>query len=214
MYAGKPVIGIVGGIGSGKSFIASLFAEMGCLVIDSDALVRAAYQDDRIRQVIRDWWGDAVFTAGGEINRSAVGQKVFADPAERQRLEGLIHPEVDEARKWLMSAAANNPQVVAFVWDTPLLLEKGLDRECDALVFVDAPETQRLERVRHTRGWDEAELLRRQKLQWPLDKKRRISDHAVANTADADYARGQVRDVLSRILARATNGSRPTPGRD
>ena len=214
MYAGKPIIGIVGGIGSGKSFVASLFGQLGCLVIDSDALVRAAYQDERIRQVIRGWWGHAVFSPDGAINRAAVGQKVFADPAERERLEGLIHPEVDEARKRLMSAAVNDPQVVAFVWDTPLLMEKGLHRECDALVFVDAAPEQRLERVRRTRGWDEAELLRRQKLQWPLDKKRRISDHAVANTADADYARGQVRDVLSRILARSTNGSRPTPGRD
>jgi dephospho-CoA kinase len=79
-------------------------------------------------------------------------------------------------------------------------------------VFVEAPLEQRLERVRRSRGWDEAELDRRQKLQWPLDKKRRISDYAVANTADADYARGQVRDVLSRILARSTNGSRPSPG--
>ena len=214
MYAGKPIIGIAGGIGSGKSLVASLFGDLGCLVIDSDALVRAAYLDGRIKEVIRGWWGDAVFAPDGAINRAAVGQKVFADSAERERLEALIHPEVDEARKRLMSAAANDPQVVAFVWDTPLLMEKGLHRECDALVFVDAPLEQRLERVRRTRGWDEAELLRRQKLQWPLDKKRRISDHAIANTADADYARGQVRDVLSRILARSTNGSRPSTGCD
>jgi dephospho-CoA kinase len=209
VYAGKPIIGIAGGIGSGKSFVAKLFGEVGCLVVDADALVREAYTDPRVKQVVREWWGDAAVQPDGEINRSAIGRRVFADPAERERLEKLIHPLVDEMRKRAMSAAASDPQVLAFVWDTPLLFEKGLAAECDALVFVDAPEEQRLERVRTSRGWDEAELLRRQKLQWPLDKKRRISDHAIANTADADYARGQVRDVLSRILARSTNGSGP-----
>jgi dephospho-CoA kinase len=214
VYAGKPIIGIAGGIGSGKSFVAGLFAEMGAIVVDSDALVRETYQDQRVKDVLRGWWGDDAFGPHGEINRAAVGRRVFSDPAERERLEGLVHPIVDEARKQLMSAAAEDPQVVAYVWDTPLLFEKGLAAECDALVFVDAPVEQRLERVRRSRGWDEAELLRRQKLQWPLDKKRRISDHAIANTADADYARGQVRDVLSRILARSTNGSRPSTGCD
>ena len=214
MYAGKPVIGIVGGIGSGKSFIARLFGEMGCLVIDSDALVREAYLDEAVKETLRQWWGQGVFTSDGQVNRSAVGRRVFSDESERKRLEGLIHPWVDDARKRLMAAAADDPQVIAYVWDTPLLLEVGLAGQCDALVFVEAPLEQRLARVRQGRGWDEAELLRREKLQWPLDKKRRISDHAITNTADADYARGQVQHVLSRILARTSNGSGPKSGRD
>jgi dephospho-CoA kinase len=146
-----------------------------------------------------------MFLADGEINRPAVAKKVFGDETERRRLERLIHPWVAEARRREMSAAAEDPQVVAYVWDTPLLFEAGLDGECDAVVFVDAPFEQRLGRVRQARGWDEAELLRREKSQWPLDKKRRISDYVVTNTADADDARGQVREVLSRILARTSN---------
>jgi dephospho-CoA kinase len=213
VYAGKPVIGIAGGIGSGKSFVAGLFAELGCLVIDSDALVRQAYQDLGVKETLRGWWGEGAFGPGGEINRWWVGRKVFSDAAERQRLEGLIHPWVDEQRKRLMAAAAGDAQVVAYVWDAPLLFEAGMAGQCDAIVFVEAPEAQRVERVGRQRGWDEAELLRRQKLQWPLDKKRRISDHAIYNTADADVARGQVRDVLSRILARSTSGSGPNAGR-
>ena len=204
MFAGKPVIGIAGGIGSGKSFVARLFGEMGCAVVDSDAQVRAAYRDPAIRGTIRQWWGDGMFLADGEINRPAVAKKVFGDETERRRLERLIHPWVAEARRREMSAAAEDPQVVAYVWDTPLLFEAGLDGECDAVVFVDAPFEQRLGRVRQARGWDEAELLRREKSQWPLDKKQRISDYVVTNTADADDARGQVREVLSRILARSS----------
>ena len=145
-----------------------------------------------------------MFRADGEINRPAVAKMVFADEAERRRLEGLIHPWVAEARRREMSAAAEDPQVLAYVWDTPLLFEAGLNSECDVVVFVDAPAEQRLARVRRGRGWDEAELLQRQKSQWPLDKKQRISDYVVTNTADADDARGQVREVLSRILARSS----------
>jgi dephospho-CoA kinase len=91
---------------------------------------------------------------------------------------------------------------LAFIWDTPLLFEAGLQDRCDTVVFVDAPLELRLDRVGKSRGWDRAQLLSRENLQWPLDKKRKISDHIVDNTADAEYARGQVREVLFRILAR------------
>jgi dephospho-CoA kinase len=205
VVAGRPVIGIAGGIGSGKSFVARLFGEMGCAVIDSDAQVRAAYRDAGVRETLRSWWGDGVLLPGREINRPAVAARIFAEEGERRRLEGLIHPWVARARDREMAAAANDPQVVAYVWDTPLLFEAGLNADCDAVVFVDAPDDLRLKRVRETRGWDQAELLRRQKSQWPLDNKRRISDYVLANTADADATRGQVREVLSRILARSSN---------
>ena len=203
MFAGKPVIGIAGGIGSGKSFVASLFGELGCAVIDSDAQVKAAYRDPAVRETLRAWWGDEVFLPDGSVNRPAIARRVFADEAERRRLESLIHPWVAEARRREMDAAAADANVCAYVWDTPLLFEAGLHAECDAVVFVDSPLAQRLNRVRARRGWDEAELLRREKSQWPLDKKKRMSDDVVTNTADADDARGQVRQVLSRILARS-----------
>src|ERR1700712_2002924 len=98
MFHGKPIIGISGGIGSGKSFVARLFGELGCVVIDSDAQVRIAYDLPRVKQALREWWGDGVFDAGGNVSRSAVARRVFADPAERARLEGLLHPLVAQMR--------------------------------------------------------------------------------------------------------------------
>ena len=209
MFQGKPVIGLVGGIGSGKSFVARLFSELGCAAIDADAQVRAAYEQPSVRQTLRQWWGDAILHADGTVNRRAIAQKIFNSPEERRRLEGLLHPLVARGRRLEMEKLAPDPQVVAFVWDTPLLLEAGLKDECDAIVFVDAPRELRLERVTRGRGWDETELARRENLQWPLDRKREISDHAVRNTSDAGDARRQVRDVLSRILARASQRPRP-----
>jgi dephospho-CoA kinase len=199
VHSGKPVIGIAGGIGSGKSFVAKLFGQEGCLVIDSDQQVSDAYRDEEVRRTLRQWWGEQALRPDGQINRRFIGARVFNDPQERRRLEELIHPRVNAARQRLMEQAAKDPSVKAFIWDTPLLFETGLNRQCDAIVFIEAPLADRLQRVKE-RGWDGAELARREKSQWPLDRKREISDYVIRNTADAGFARDQVRDVLSRIL--------------
>ncbi len=207
MYADKPIIGIAGGIGSGKSTVARLFGEMGCCGINSDEMVHAAYKDTRVKQTLKKWWGNLIFDPNGEVDRAAVWRKVGDRPDDLRRLEQLLHPMVNEARERLMKAHGGDPKCVAFVWDTPLLFETGLNNHCDAVVFVDTPLEMREQRVRDTRGWSPEQLARRENLQMPLDNKRQISDHVVVNTADEDYARGQVREVLSRILA----GSLPRP---
>ena len=209
MFAGKPVIGIAGGIGSGKSLIASLFGEMGCLVLSADEHVRLIYQDPQVLQTIRSWWGDGVFNSQGELDRRAVARIIFDRPAEKTRLEALVHPRVSRMRQEAMAAAAKDSQVLAYVWDIPLLFEVGLDKECDAIVFVESPWEQRLVRVRNSRNWNENDLLAREKLQVPLDNKRRMSKYIIQNTADVGFARRQVREVLSKILASSAMGARP-----
>jgi len=201
MFAGKPIIGIAGGIGSGKSRVAQFFGELGCIVLNADAQVRELYRDPVVKQTLRSWWGDAVFTPAGEVDRSAVAGKIFADPDERRRLEQLLHPLVTRDRDAAMRASANDSSVAGYVWDIPLLFENDLHRQCDAVVFVEAPLELRLERVRADRGWSRAQLLERENLQMPLDKKREMSDYILRNSADASYARSQVRELLTRILA-------------
>jgi dephospho-CoA kinase len=204
VYAGKPIIGIAGGIGSGKSFIAKLFGDFGALVISSDDQVTDAYRDPDVRATLRSWWGEEVIRPDGQINRRLIGAKIFADAGERTRLEELLHPRVNAARERAMAAAAaNNPGVVAFVWDTPLLFETDLHQQTDAVVFVDSPLETRLARVMQSRHWDAAELARRENSQWGLDRKRNFADYVISNTADEEFARGQVQDVLSRILAQS-----------
>lgn len=207
MFAGKPIIGLAGGIGSGKSFIARLFAELGCRVIDSDEQVRRAYGDADVRETLRQWWGPQVFTTDGAIDRRFIARTIFADPEQRHRLEQLLHPKVNALREREMKESANDPKVLAFVWDTPLLFEAGLSELCDFIVFIDTPPHLRQQRVHETRGWKEDELKQRENLQWPLDKKRRISDYVLSNTADAAQARDQVRDLIPRILAQVAKQS-------
>jgi dephospho-CoA kinase len=196
-----PIIGITGGIGSGKSFVASLFAELGCFVISSDAQVRLAYDDPHVRDQLRGWWGDGIFRSDGTVDRKAIAKLIFSDENQRLRLEQLLHPLIAAQRDAWMQAAMLDPGVKAIVWDTPLLHETGLDAKCDVLVFVDAPPDVRFNRVRDSRGWDAAEINRREILQWPLDKKRSLAHYVVVNTADAGTSRSQVREILSRILA-------------
>jgi len=207
MYAGKPIIGLSGGIGSGKTFVGTLFAESGCLVINSDALSTEVYQDPLVKQLLREWWGDDVFRPGvgpgSEVDRSAIGRKVFESAVDRKRLENLLHPRIAHLRESQMEAGASDARIVAFVWDSPLLFETQISEACDATVFVDAPEKVRLARVEAARGWDAAELARRENSQMPLDKKRSISDYVLVNTTDAGSIRVQVRELLSRILAGA-----------
>jgi len=200
VFAGKPIIGLAGGIGSGKSTVAKLLGEMGCLVLVADEHVREAYADPAVKATLRSWWGDGVFNSAGELDRRTVARIVFENPEAKRRLEGYIHPIVAQKRRRAMEAAAGDAQVLAYVWDIPLLFEVGADKECDAIVFVDAPFEQRLQRVKATRAWDEAELLRREKLQRPLDNKRELSNYIVQNTADVGFARRQVQEVLSAIL--------------
>ncbi len=152
---------------------------------------------------MRRWGrGPEVLLPNGQVNRKAIAQRVFNDERERRRLEALIHPIVAELRDEQMRRGADDASVRAYVWDTPLLLEAGLGEQCDAIIYVDAPEAERIERVRRTRGWDEAELRKREKLQMPLDKKLDMANDIVRNTAGADdEVRNQVRKVLSRILA-------------
>jgi dephospho-CoA kinase len=200
VFHGKPVIGITGGIGSGKSTVAQMFGELHCLVISSDQQVSEAYRDPAIIQQLRLWWGDTVIGPDGTVNRAAVANIIFSDPGQRLKLETLLHPKVDQLRQALMATAAD-PQVPAIIWDTPLLFETGLSHQCDAIVFVEATAAQRLARVQQTRGWTQQELSRRENSQWPLDKKREISDYIVVNTADAEFVRGQVRETLFRIIS-------------
>jgi len=201
MFQGKPIIGIAGGIGSGKSLVASILRDENCCVISSDEQVRNAYKDYSIKLTLQKWWGRMVLDPSGEIDRGVVARKIFNSSAERQRLENLMHPIVNKLRERQMAQAANDPLILAYVWDTPLLFETGLNAHCDSVIFVDAPSELRNSRVREARGWGQGELEKREILQMPLDKKQDASEYVVVNTADAEELRRQVREVLSRILA-------------
>ncbi len=193
-----PVIGIVGGIGSGKSTVARVFADLGCVVSDSDASVREILREPAVIAQLVQWWGDEILTPDGSVDRSRIAQIVFDRPFDRRQLEGLIHPMVHQRRRGLIAQAIEDgaPGVII---DAPLLFEAGVDSECDAIVFVDTPVETRIARVRATRGWDAQELEKREKAQLGLEHKRKRADYVVANTGLPDELPGRVARVLASI---------------
>jgi len=204
----KPLIGILGGIGSGKSAVAAMFAREGCAVVDSDKLSHEILQSDEVKEELRAWLGAKVFDQAGNVVRAAVGKIVFNNPQQLARLNQLIHPREEENRRALMAKALAAPGYKAIVWDTPLLMEVGLHRDCDALVFVKVPTPIRQERVKNGRGWGAEELTRREKMQIPLDKKAQVADYYIDNSGDQAASERQVHEVLSHLLSKP-NGESP-----
>ena len=196
----KPVIGLIGGIGSGKSLVASQLQDLDCGVIDADQLARVALDERGVKAKLLKWWGLKILDCHGGIDRLVVAGIVFADPDKRQRLEGIIHPIVHHQRMIIGRQYANNPQVVAVVEDCPLLLEVGLDKQCDTVIFIDTPRPIRLARLAASRGWSEQDLAQREKHQIPLDKKIKSADYIVVNNATKAECLTHVRGVLSQIL--------------
>lgn len=197
------VVGVAGGIGAGKSAVARSFARLGCVVIDSDKEARSLLLRDDVKAELVSWWGSDILDAHGEVDRSAVARIVFTDPRERERLEGLTHPLLKTNRERVKSEA-RSAGAPAVILDAPLLFEAGLNEGCDAVVFVDAPREVRLKRVRDHRGWDEAELDRREKSQLPLEEKRSRSDYVVRNDRDEASLHASVTRILDEILTRRT----------
>ena len=196
----KPIIGITGGIGSGKSTVARMFAELGCAVIDADELAQAALDDPQVAARLREWWGEGVIGPDGRTDRQAVGKIVFDNPEQLDRLENLIHPRVNAGRQALRRKYLSDPEIRAIVEDCPLLYEAGLDGEVDVAIFVATSRQTRLARVAESRGWTDGDLARREKNQLSLDIKASRADYVIDNDAREQETFSHVRGVLSKIF--------------
>jgi dephospho-CoA kinase len=203
--ARKPTIGLCGGIGAGKSQVAAEFARQSCIVIDSDQLNHEVLRTAEVAQTLRQWWGAAILTASGEPDRQALARIVFAHPAEKDRLEQLVYPLIAARREAIIKAAKENSAITAIVIDSPLLFESNLDRECDTVIFVAASAAQRLERLQATRGWDAAELRRRERWQLSTAEKRRRAEFVIHNDGPVTQLGPQVAGILRAVLARCSS---------
>lgn len=201
-YRDVPILGLLGGVGGGKSYLARLFEDAGCCAVDSDQLARAALDEGDVRASVVARLGAGVLDGGGKIDRRAVARVVFADRAARQALEAIVHPAVERLRLVTMDRRlVEQPACAAFVWDSPLLLESGKHEQCDYLVFADAPLDVRKARVRAARGWADGELERREAAQWPVERKRLLADAVIDTTLPADALAARVRAVLDEVRA-------------
>jgi len=201
----KPIVGLCGGIGAGKSLVAREFERLGAVVIDSDRLGHEILARPAVLAQVRAWWGEQVVAPGGGPDREKIAELIFADPEKRKRLESLLYPLIAAERECIITQSIENPAVRAIILDSPLLFESRLDRLCDKIVFVEAEERVRLERLRQARGWDEEQVHRRERWQMPLAHKRARSDFTVTNEGSPEQLRSAVAALFERIVSEAAS---------
>ena len=192
------VVGLVGGIGSGKSTVANLFVELGATTIDADKIGHEILRKREVLDAVREEWGKSVFDENGWIERRELAKIVFSNsPDGKQslaRLEAITHPHIhDELASQL--ELFRQQHVPIAVLDAPVLLKAGWHLLCDHLVFVDCPLDQRIARVA-SRGWDASELQRREDSQWPLADKRAACDLVVDNSQGVQRTHLQVNQLV------------------
>ena len=188
------VVGLLGGVASGKSLVASQLQELGAGLLDADQAGHAALRLPEVLEAIRTRWGEKVFDATGEVDRKAVASIVFARTAsaadELRFLEGVTHPAIGQILlRQLADLSADGKWVV--VLDAPVMLKAGWDRMCDHILFVDAPRDVRLARAK-SRGWSETDFDDREAAQESLSAKRQRADTEIDNSQSASTTREQV----------------------
>jgi dephospho-CoA kinase len=196
----KPVIGLIGGIGAGKTTAARCFADRGGLVIDADAIGHDALRQPEIVAKIVERWGERVRKPDGSLDRRAIGKIVFANPTERNALEQLVFPFIGEGCRQQIAHAQHDPAARFVVLDAAVLLEAGWNKEVDWIVYIDAPREVRLARVSKRTGWTEAELTAREAAQWPEDVKKARADAVIDNSAGPEELQRQVDRLLREWL--------------
>lgn len=226
-----PVLGLIGPIGAGKSWVAAELAAQGAQVLDADAVGHALLEQRPARDLVVDRFGPAILdrsaptgteegstSAPPRIDRRALGGLVFNDPAALRGLEAILHPRMRRTFERAIARAQRGERVRAVVLDAAILLEAGWNDLCDLVVFVDAPRDQRLARVVEQRGWSAEQLEARERAQWSADRKRERADVVLTNDQDSDPNPLRA-EIDARLWARVAQGpqtanSLPRPDRE
>lgn len=192
------VVGLTGGIGSGKSTVADMFVELGAGLVDTDAIARElTLAGGAAMPALTAEFGRDILAADGAMDRAAMRQMAFADPSVRTRLEGILHPLIRQESTDRCHAAAE-PYVILAV---PLLVESGSYRErCDRILVVDCPENQQIERVMARNGLSAEEVRAIMTAQATRQQRLAVADDVVLNDADRTKIYGQVKALHSNYL--------------
>ena len=196
------LVGLTGGIGSGKSTAARMLQERGAVVFDADVLARDAVAPgtDGHRAVVERFGAD-VLAPGGELDREALASVVFADPAARRDLEAIVHPEV--RRLFAEGAEAYHDTDRVVVLSAPLLVETGMHSAFDVLVVVAVPVDVQVERLMRDRGMSEDAIRARIVAQAPLEDKAAVADILLDNEGSLEDLERQVDRIWDELAIRA-----------
>jgi len=196
------VVGLTGGIGTGKSTVSAMLRDLGATVIDADEATRAvqAPGSEGLRRLAAEF-GDGILTLGGELDRTRLADIAFNDPEARRRLNAIVHPLV---REWMaerqQEAVERGDPVV--VMDIPLLFEARGAGAFETVLLVYAPEELQLERLVQLRGMTADAARARIAAQMPIEEKRRQATYVIENTGNLDDLRRRVERVWGELASR------------
>lgn len=198
------LVGLTGGIATGKSTVAGLFKRCGATVIDADALAREVVQPGKPawREIVRIF-GKAALNTNRTLNRQALGAIVFGHPTKLRYLENIIHPRVAREQARLTKQAARIDPRAIVIYDVPLLFEAGIEKRVDKTIVVTADRETQIARLKQRNGLSRAEAIRRIKTQMPLADKRRRADYLLNGTLPLPQLKKQVRLLHQSLRALA-----------
>jgi len=195
----KPVIGILGGLCSGKSTAAAEFAKLGCAIIDADKIAHELLGEPSVKNKVVDFFGEGILDPEGRVDRKKLGEVVFANGHKLAELNKLLHPGVLDRVEQLIKQYNDKNRVKAIVLDMPLLVEVGWAKRCDKLVFVDCKPQLRAKRAKKMGYSGEKQLKIRENFQISLDNKAAIADNIVDNNSGFSELTEQVAETFSYI---------------
>ena len=198
------VVGLTGGVATGKSTVAEMFKQCGAVVIDADRLAHNVVKPGKPawREIVKTF-GKTVLNPDRSLNRQALAAIVFRHPAKRRALEAIIHPRVArEQARLTKQAVRKDPQAVV-IYDVPLLFEAGIDKRVDQTIAVTADRETQITRLKKRNGLSRAEALRRIRSQMPMAKKIQQADHVLKGTLPRPTLHKQVGQLFKslRLLA-------------
>lgn len=196
----KPVIGIIGGVCSGKSTVAAEFAKLGCKVIDADKIVHELLDNPAVKDKIVLCFGEEILDSADKIDRRRLGDYVFGDGDRLSTLNEITHPLVLARTQELIDEYDGQEHVKGIVLDMPLLIEVGWNKRCDSVIFVDCDEEIRALRAQKKGIFEDSQIKIRENFQISLDSKAEIADNVIVNNSDFSVLATKVVEVFSCIV--------------
>jgi dephospho-CoA kinase len=203
-------IGLTGGIGSGKTTVATMLAAKGAALVDADQIARDLVEPGgaALAELVTEF-GPRILQADGALSRGELAAMAFSDPRATERLNAIMHPLIraEAARR-----IADTPEAPALVYDMPLLLETGQADLVDLVVVVDVPEELQIDRAVRMRGLDEADVQRRMTVQASRADRRAAADVLIDNSGTLEETQAQVDELWERLEAAVSQASNTVDG--
>lgn len=193
----KPVLGLIGAIGAGKSTAARLLGTLGGAAIDCDALGHEALRDARVIRLLTERLGSVILNADTGVDRRAVARIVFSDAREREFLESVTFPVIRELAVVRLAQVERDDAARFAVLDAAVLLEAGWRDACDKILYLGAANATRRARLAARSGWGADELQAREAAQWPAARKIAVADVVVVNDGSPDELAAKLASILT-----------------